>query len=64
VHAFLVGDKGHPRDEEIYEKLGVLIGEMQSVGYIPDCDVLLDEEVEEPAQLEELRTCAYNSLTC
>jgi pentatricopeptide repeat protein len=56
VHAFLVGDKGHPRHEEIYEKLGVLIGEMQSVGYIPDCDVLLDEEVEEPAQLEELRT--------
>uniref|UniRef100_A0A6N2L0S0 Uncharacterized protein n=1 Tax=Salix viminalis TaxID=40686 RepID=A0A6N2L0S0_SALVM len=62
VHTFLVGDKGHPRHEEIYEKLGVLIGEMQPVGYIPDFDVLIDEEVEQHEQLQELRTCAYNSL--
>ncbi|CAK7335211.1 unnamed protein product [Dovyalis caffra] len=59
VHTFLVGDKGHPRHEEIYEKLGVLIGEMKSAGYIPDIDFLLDEEVEEHEQLEELRACAY-----
>ncbi|KAJ6396288.1 hypothetical protein OIU77_021337 [Salix suchowensis] len=56
VHTFLVGDKGHPRHEEIYEKLGVLIGEMQPVGYIPDSDVLIDEEVEEHEQLQQLRT--------
>ncbi|KAJ7974239.1 Pentatricopeptide repeat-containing protein [Quillaja saponaria] len=49
VHAFLVGDKAHPRFEEIYEQIDVLIGEMKWVGYTPDIDFML-VEVEEQMQ--------------
>ncbi|XWS75609.1 hypothetical protein CRYUN_Cryun01aG0105700 [Craigia yunnanensis] len=42
VHAFLVGDKAHPRCKEIYEKLGILVDEMRY--YIADIDFLLEEE--------------------
>lgn len=47
VHTFLVGDKAHPRSEEIYEKIHLLVDEMNWAGYVPDIDFLLDEEVEE-----------------
>lgn len=60
VHAFLVGEKAHPRCREIYEKLGLLINEMKYAGYVPDSDFLLDEEVEEHEQQVELETCMYN----
>lgn len=38
VHAFLVGDKSHPKYEEMYEKLGLLIEEMKWARYVPDID--------------------------
>ncbi|XP_058112433.1 pentatricopeptide repeat-containing protein At3g02330, mitochondrial [Magnolia sinica] len=44
VHAFLVGDKAHPRCEEIYERLDKLIGEMKWAGYVPDMDFVLSDE--------------------
>ncbi|KAK3212246.1 hypothetical protein Dsin_016952 [Dipteronia sinensis] len=47
VHAFLVGDKAHPEYKEIYDKLGLLIGEMKGAGCVPDIDFLLYEEAEE-----------------
>ncbi|KAM0942604.1 putative tetratricopeptide-like helical domain superfamily, DYW domain-containing protein [Dioscorea sansibarensis] len=37
THAFLVGDKAHPRSEEIYERLDELIEEMKWIGY--DLDI-------------------------
>ncbi|XVF31646.1 hypothetical protein REPUB_Repub17cG0009000 [Reevesia pubescens] len=42
VHAFLVGDKAHPRCQEIYKKLGILVDEMRY--YVADIDFLLEEE--------------------
>ncbi|KAL5739474.1 hypothetical protein ACOSQ2_028654 [Xanthoceras sorbifolium] len=60
VHAFLVGDKAHPKYEEIYEKLGLLIGEMKWAGCVPDIDFVLYEEEEEHLQQAELRTCMSN----
>ncbi|KAF5748896.1 hypothetical protein HS088_TW04G00857 [Tripterygium wilfordii] len=60
VHAFLVGDKAHPRRKEIYEKLGLLIGEMKWVGYVPSVDFLLDEEADEEEQQGDLQTCMHN----
>ncbi|XP_015583452.1 pentatricopeptide repeat-containing protein At3g02330, mitochondrial isoform X1 [Ricinus communis] len=50
VHAFLVGNKTHPRYEEIYKILSVLLDEMKWIGYIPDIDFLIDEESEEYEQ--------------
>ncbi|XP_077236631.1 pentatricopeptide repeat (PPR) superfamily protein [Tasmannia lanceolata] len=44
VHSFLVGDKAHPRREEIYGRLDELIREMKWVGYVLDFDVFLNEE--------------------
>ncbi|KAK8494994.1 hypothetical protein V6N13_100035 [Hibiscus sabdariffa] len=41
VHAFLVGEKAHPRCKEIYEMLGMLVDEMRS--YVADIDFLLEE---------------------
>ncbi|KAL9297351.1 hypothetical protein ACSQ67_023247 [Phaseolus vulgaris] len=47
VHTFLVGDRAHPRSEEIYEQTNLLVEEMKWAGYVPYIDFLLDEEVEE-----------------
>lgn len=53
VHTFLVGDKAHPRWNEIYAELGVLLGEMKSVGYAPHGGFLLiDIETEQSTEFE------------
>ena len=56
VHTFLVGDKAHPRSEEIYEQTHLLVDEMKWAGYVPDIDSMLDEEVEEQDPYEGLKT--------
>ncbi|XP_021827735.1 pentatricopeptide repeat-containing protein At3g02330, mitochondrial isoform X4 [Prunus avium] len=55
LHAFLVGDKAHPRCNEVYEKLNLLVAEMMRVGYRPEIDVLLDEEMEEQELEDKLK---------
>ncbi|KAG2715369.1 hypothetical protein I3843_03G075700 [Carya illinoinensis] len=57
VHAFLVGDKAHPRCKDVYEKLDMLTEEMKWVGYLPDIDFVPAEEIEELQEQEELRAC-------
>ncbi|CBI16904.3 unnamed protein product, partial [Vitis vinifera] len=56
VHAFLVGDKAHPRSKEIYENLDVLTDEMKWVGYMPDTDFILNDD--------ELRSLQNQILIC
>nr|KYP76477.1 Pentatricopeptide repeat-containing protein At3g02330 [Cajanus cajan] len=56
VHTFLVGDKAHPRSEEIYQQTHLLVDEMKWAGYVPDIDFMLDEEVEEQDPYEGLKT--------
>ncbi|KAJ8751753.1 hypothetical protein K2173_025933 [Erythroxylum novogranatense] len=61
VHTFLAADKSHPRCEEIYEKLDVLIGEIKWAGYLPHIDLIVpDEEAGEYDNLEEQETCIYS----
>lgn len=45
VHAFVVGDKAHPRSEEIYEQTRLLVDEMKWAGDVPDFYFMLDEEL-------------------
>ncbi|KAK2359668.1 pentatricopeptide repeat-containing protein, mitochondrial [Trifolium repens] len=60
VHAFLVGDKAHPRSEEIYQQTHLLVDEMKWDGYVPDIDdFLLDEEVEEQYPYEGHKTAMF-----
>lgn len=48
IHVFLVGDKEHPRHEEIYVYLETLSVKMQETGYVPDTtSVLHDVDQEE-----------------
>eukprot|EP01018_Ginkgo_biloba_P029375 Gb_08128 [translate_table: standard] len=48
VHEFVVGDKSHPRIEEVYLKLEELTGKMKEAGYVPDTNfVLHDVELEQ-----------------
>ncbi|KAL3813515.1 hypothetical protein ACJIZ3_014783 [Penstemon smallii] len=44
VHMFLVGDKAHPRCEEIYDKLGMLFDEMKWDGSAPFGELITNEE--------------------
>ncbi|QHN91743.1 Pentatricopeptide repeat-containing protein [Arachis hypogaea] len=53
VHAFLVGDKAHPRFEEIYEQICLLVNEMKWDGYVLEINFMLDEEAEEQEGLTE-----------
>lgn len=55
VNAFIVGDKAHPRYEEIYEKIHLLLYEMKWDGYTPEVHFMLDDEVGEHEPLEEHR---------
>ncbi|KAF4348096.1 hypothetical protein G4B88_021368 [Cannabis sativa] len=61
VNAFFVGDMAHPRCNEIYEKLHLLVSEMKVAGYMPF--IHFDEEVaeEEIHEQDELGNFMYNA---
>ncbi|KAM1512599.1 hypothetical protein PS1_024606 [Malus domestica] len=55
LHEFIVGDKSHPRTEEIYSKLSEIREKLKSVGHVPDTSqvlLCLEEEKEKEAELE------------
>ncbi|KAE8729576.1 Pentatricopeptide repeat-containing protein [Hibiscus syriacus] len=58
VHAFLVGEKAHPRCKEIYEMLGVLVDEMRC--YMADTVFLLEEEANQLQGQKELKIILCN----
>ncbi|XP_057844763.2 pentatricopeptide repeat-containing protein At1g11290, chloroplastic [Cryptomeria japonica] len=43
VHTFLVGDKSHPRSQEIYAALQVLVAKMEEAGYVPNTNFALHD---------------------
>ncbi|PKI78432.1 hypothetical protein CRG98_001178 [Punica granatum] len=47
VHVFLVGDKSHPKSDEIHEFLGELSKRMREEGYVPDTNFVLHDVEEE-----------------
>ncbi|KAJ6802675.1 pentatricopeptide repeat-containing protein [Iris pallida] len=53
MHAFLVGDKAHPKFTEIYNRLDELYGEMKLAGYVPDVEFFRDDEEEENQEQQE-----------
>ncbi|KAL5992836.1 hypothetical protein ACLOJK_013755 [Asimina triloba] len=46
IHVFFTGNRSHPRSDDIYQELGVLLGKMKSLGYVPDYSFVL-QDVEE-----------------
>eukprot|EP01018_Ginkgo_biloba_P001961 Gb_38292 [translate_table: standard] len=50
VHEFIAEDRSHPRKEEIYAMLEILIGQMKMAGYVPDTKFVLHDL--EPEQKE------------
>ncbi|KZV46865.1 pentatricopeptide repeat-containing protein-like [Dorcoceras hygrometricum] len=59
LHMFLVGDKAHPRSEEIYENLDMLIDEMKKDDHGTCCKVTMSEEwiVSEDQELHAVSCC-------
>lgn len=47
MHSFYVGDRSHPKTEEIYAELNSLIKQMEEVGYVPDTKLVLHDVEEE-----------------
>jgi hypothetical protein len=47
VHVFLVGDKYHPKSDEIHNFLGKLSKRMKDEGYVPDTNFVLHDVEEE-----------------
>lgn len=66
-HTFYVGDRSHPRSEEIYAMLESLAGQMKEAGYSANTDAVLHNVEEEKGQMlgshsEEL-TIAFGSIS-
>lgn len=53
IHVFLVGDKSHPRTDEIYLLLKKLHRRMREEGYVPDINYVL-HDVEDEQKEEDL----------
>ncbi|XP_057817148.2 pentatricopeptide repeat-containing protein At3g12770-like [Cryptomeria japonica] len=51
VHVFCIGDRSHPRIQEIYAKLEELAWEMKAAGYCPDSRHLPNDVEEEEKEL-------------
>jgi pentatricopeptide repeat protein len=47
VYTFLAGDQSHTQSKEIYKALGVLVGRMKELGYMPETDSALHDVEEE-----------------
>ncbi|WMV36074.1 hypothetical protein MTR67_029459 [Solanum verrucosum] len=61
LHMFLVGDKAHPRCNEIYENLDTLISEMKRVSHILDNEFLLSCEATEDEHQHPFPECRVSS---
>lgn len=47
VHVFLVGDRSHPKYNDIHEYLGKILKRMKEEGYVPDTNFVLHDVEEE-----------------
>ncbi|XP_068643601.1 pentatricopeptide repeat-containing protein At4g33990 [Aristolochia californica] len=47
VHVFFTGNQSHPQCEDIYKKLGLLLTQMKSLGFVPDYSFVLQDVEEE-----------------
>ncbi|KAL3830110.1 hypothetical protein ACJIZ3_018912 [Penstemon smallii] len=43
IHAFILGDKSHPKINAIHEELNQIIGRLKEEGYVPDTNFVLQD---------------------
>eukprot|EP01018_Ginkgo_biloba_P006943 Gb_37396 [translate_table: standard] len=51
MHSFVVGDRSHPQEEEIYNVLEKLAGQMKEAGYVPETNFVLHDVEDEQKEL-------------
>ncbi|CAI8613250.1 unnamed protein product [Vicia faba] len=51
IHTFVVGDRSHPQDKEIYSYLDSLIGRLKEIGYSFDAKLVMQDVEEEQREV-------------
>ncbi|WJX82856.1 hypothetical protein P8452_65568 [Trifolium repens] len=51
IHTFIVGDRSHPQDKEIYSYLDSLIGRLKEIGYSLDVKLVMQDVEEEQREV-------------
>lgn len=51
IHTFIMGDRSHPQDKEIYSYLDTLIGRLKEIGYSLDVKMVMQDVEEEQGEV-------------
>lgn len=51
IHTFVMGDRSHPQDKEIYSYLDILIGRLKEIGYSLDVKLVMQDVEEEQGEV-------------
>ncbi|XP_027351380.1 putative pentatricopeptide repeat-containing protein At3g23330 [Abrus precatorius] len=51
IHTFVMGDRSHPQDREIYSYLNTLIGRLKEIGYSLDAKLVMQDVEEEQGEV-------------
>ncbi|KAL2330185.1 hypothetical protein Fmac_017766 [Flemingia macrophylla] len=51
IHTFVMGDRSHPQDKEIYSYLDILIGRLKEIGYFLDVKLVMQDVEEEQGEV-------------
>lgn len=51
VHSFVMGDRSHPQETEIYSYLEKLIGRLKEIGYSTDVKMVMQDVEEEQREM-------------
>ncbi|XP_016196100.1 putative pentatricopeptide repeat-containing protein At3g23330 [Arachis ipaensis] len=51
IHTFVMGDRSHPQDKEIYSYLDNLIGRLKEIGYSLDANLVMQDVEEEQGEV-------------
>ncbi|KHN40468.1 putative pentatricopeptide repeat-containing protein At3g23330 [Glycine soja] len=51
IHTFVMGDRSHPQDDEIYSYLDILIGRLKEIGYSFDVKLVMQDVEEEQGEV-------------
>ncbi|KAK7295181.1 hypothetical protein RJT34_18086 [Clitoria ternatea] len=51
IHTFVMGDRSHPQDQEIYSYLDTLIGKLKGIGYSLDVKLVMQDVEEEQGEV-------------
>ncbi|KAK7340359.1 hypothetical protein VNO77_21061 [Canavalia gladiata] len=51
IHTFVMGDRSHPQDKEIYSYLDTLVGRLKEIGYSLDVKLVMQDVEEEQGEV-------------